>query len=413
MKKKNVLGLLAALLAIWMIPVYGEAVTMNAAATHSGSEQAIYNDGSYLYDTLTLAGSGFEAEQNYTVYALEQLALTEPALGYEGEYSLMTSGSEFSKHVFTGIRLYDFLVYAGMDASLPDKTPVKMISKDGYTMTFTLGQVKTAYKRFPEKGADAAEAEDLPVLIAFGSNGLPLVGPTGEQPVTLRFGETEGFDAANDNIGGPLRLVMGMNSSLEFNAPNCAKWLSAIVVGEANGYIYTRAVEQEERGEIDLSGDWTHAQDAYPEYRLTVRGSQAKETVYTLQALESMREGAVRTYCAASAGMNAYEGIMLRYVVQQCLLEGMDVPDSITLVAADGYSKRMDVNDVMMGVDSMYQPGQHRDVLLAYAIDGVPMVENEASAGYNGSNAHGPVRLVVENTISAWVKNVVEIIIGE
>ena len=411
--KTRRLCVLLALLMVWSVPAFGGGMPLNAAATHCGSEQAVYGADSYLYDTLTLAGSGFETVLNYTVYALEELALAEPALGFEGEYSLMTSGSEFSRSVFIGIRLYDFLVYAGLDPALDDKTPVKMISKDGYSMTFSLGQVKADYKRFSEKGAMEAETADLPVLIAFGCNGAPLVGPTGEQPVTMRFEEKDGFVEACGNIGGPLRLVMGMNSSLEFNAPNCAKWLSAIVVGDANGYTYARSIKQEELGEPDPAGDWTHADDAYPEYRLTVRGSQVKERVYTLQELEALREGAVRAYCAASAGLNAYEGIALRYVVQQCLLEGISMPDSITLVAADGYTKQMDVRDVMQGVDSMYQPGQHRDVLLAYAIDGAPMVEGTESDGYDGSNAYGPVRLVVENTISAWVKGVVEIIVGD
>ncbi len=50
---------------------------------------------------------------------------------------------------------------------------------------------------------------------------------------------------------------------------------------------------------------------------------------------------------------------------------------------------------------------------LLYAIDGTPLVESADSAGYNGNNAFGPLRLIVENTVSAWAKNVSEIIIGE
>jgi len=71
------------------------------------------------------------------------------------------------------------------------------------------------------------------------------------------------------------------------------------------------------------------------------------------------------------------------------------------------------VDAVMTGVDSLYRPGEHSDMLLAYAINGAPMVYDTASEGYNGENAFGPVRLVVENTISAWVKNVAVIILGE
>ena len=37
----------------------------------------------------------------------------------------------------------------------------------------------------------------------------------------------------------------------------------------------------------------------------------------------------------------------------------------------------------------------------------------EKSYGYSGGNAFGPVRLVVENQTSKWVKSVNKIILGE
>lgn len=52
-------------------------------------------------------------------------------------------------------------------------------------------------------------------------------------------------------------------------------------------------------------------------------------------------------------------------------------------------------------------------VMLSLASDWLPLVEGEGAQGFVGYNGYGPVRLVVENTISAWVKGVAEIIIGE
>lgn len=145
-------------------------------------------------------------------------------------------------------------------------------------------------------------------------------------------------------------MVMGMTGSREFNAPNCAKWLAAIVVGDAGDYVFSREVTGTEMPEIAQGGDWTHG-NQYPDWTLTITGSEAVETVLSLAEFESLREGVERAYCAASSG--------------------------------------------------------------CYAINGAPMVYDTASEGYNGENAFGPVRLVVENTISAWVKNVAVIILGE
>lgn len=366
----------------------------------------------YLSDTLTLAGSGFDGVRMLTVSVIEELY--NSGLGYEGEYSMMTSGSVFTKHTFTGVRLYELLLHEGLDDALPDSTPVKFISKDGYTILMTLGEIRTSNRgRYSAKDGALEEAE-LPVIVAFASDGEALLGPTGTESVYTRFEAEDGYIEGADNIGGPLRLIMGQTSSYEFNAPNCAKWLSAIVVGDQGNYVYSRETESGDApAEPDRSGDWTH-QGTQSGFRLKITGSEAVGTVYlSLAELESMTEGIVREYFAASAGRSAYEGITLEYLVCRYLRSGLDVPGKVTVKAGDGYSKSVDVGMVMNGIDSMYQPGEHRDVILAWAIDGAPLVPSQDSEGYNGANAFGPLRLVVENTISMWVKNVSEIVIGE
>lgn len=125
-----------------------------------------------------------------------------------------------------------------------------------------------------------------------------------------------------------------------------------------------------------------------------------------------MTEGTVRQYFAASAGRNAYEGVTLRYLVQQYLAEGLSAPTRVTVKSPDGYAKQVDLSQLSAGIASMYQPGETRDILLAWAVDGAPLVPGTEGEGYNGANGYGPLRLVVENTISMWVKSVDEIILG-
>ena len=105
--------------------------------------------------------------------------------------------------------------------------------------------------------------------------------------------------------------------------------------------------------------------------------------------------------------------MILKKLVNDNLKDGIKRPSRITVAGKDGYSISISVGDVYNGIESKYQPGERRDIILAYSIDGMPMVPSEKSDGYSGGNAFGPVRLVVENQTSKWVKNVNRIIIGE
>lgn len=414
MKKLISLILILALVcAPWAALAYDDGA-LHTAYQGSGS---VYGADSYLYDTLTLAGRGMGGVFRYTVADLESMARDETlGLRYENTYSLMTSGKVFSTARMTGLKLYPLLLSCGMDETLPDDTPVKCVSKDGYTIAFTLGDLRDdgRYGRYASMTEPVPEETGLPVMIAFASNGLPLVGPTGDEPAYKIFTDAEGYSDEADNIGGPIRLVMGQTASTEFNAPNCSKWLAAVVVGDPDGYAYIRDTgAAPDDSEPEQDGDWTHPAGTMDDYTLTVTGSEASGTaVLTVYELEAMRESAVRQYYACSAGKNGYEGILLRDLVIKYLAPGLEAPTSVTVVAEDGYTKSVDMDGLMHGIDSHYQPGKHRDMLLAYAIDGAPMVRDKDSAGYNGSNAYGPVRLVVENTVSAWVKNVSRIILG-
>lgn len=382
--------------------------------TAQAQDNEFHQEQKYLTDTLTLAGSGFGEVRTLTVAAIEGLyAEGDPSLAYTNEYSTMTSGSVFAKHTFTGLKLYPLMLREGLDESLPDSTPVQMIAKDGYCIYLSLGDLRSGkYGRYTAKGG-VLEEGGLPPLVAFASGGKALVGPTGSESIYKVFTDADGYDDECDNLGGPLRLIIGQTSSSEFNAPNCAKWLAAIVVGDANGYVYQRDSGQLiDDSQPDQGGDWTH-KGSQADFRLVISGTEA-DGVHELSLAElEADQRSLRQYYAASGGRFAFEGLPLNLLVKEYLAPGLASPTQIKIKAADGMVKTVNVDTVYQGVKSFYQPGQHRDVLLAWAVDGSPLVPDKSSAGYDGTNEFGPLRLVVENTISLWVKNVTEIVLGE
>ncbi len=646
-----------------------------------------YGKGDYVYSTVLFTGSMLDEDKVYSVKELEEMAEEDSELAYEGEYSMLTRGSAFSNHEMTGVRLYEMLLKAGMSEDADDNTDVKLISADGYMSVLSLGEIRESTDNTYESMEDEEPAvENVPVILAFGSDGVPLTGPVGSAEPGDEVPASEGFDEDADNIGGPVRLIAGQKSADEYNAPDNAKWICRVVVGDpvergrhtgaqaqkkclevdvkddsgetisqnsftysdiegfdeteenyygetedeagyykgadlwrflassvefysregtvricfkdgteeeidmayfrnikgdysgyttekdgleitnvkpalgysvdsspseggiyallpaAEGYRDTSAAKLVEKIELILDGDstlsenpygnekiafsgsglktetemtvnelegypdltvtdgdsmgvslagileeigltvdadkvtvkgsddskavytydelqknrdsillvtrengktpqsggpvklgdiedvseiiieaadgsWTHSEKPYSRYlktKLTVSGSEAKETrTYTLEELESMEQYTVRDSFGASNGIKGYQGVILRELIEENLKDGVERPSSITVIGRDGYETKLSVDDVMNGIDSKYQQGEHRDIILAYSMDGVPLVKNKKADGFTGENGFGPMRLVVENQVSKWVKGVAEIRIGE
>ncbi len=685
--------IIAAIIGILFF-VSTEGLDSSAAHMNYFAEDS-YGKGNYVYSTVTFTGSGLTKDTVLSVKNIEQLAYNKDLhLGYENEYSLLTSGSVFSTKKFTGIKLYDLLLYLGLDENLDEDTPVTVVSADGYTVAFTIDQLKSDdYGRFDSMSATKASEDNLPVLLSFGSDGVPLVGPTGSEAVDKTISKKEGFNKSADNVGGPIRLTVGQKESGEYNAPLNAKWVAKIIVGrksqnnihtgegknakalqvilhntssktdsttetqytlgdiedfavsdlnrmdrnyygsknffegadlwrflryeagvtaqegsvkftfstggtetlslgylrnlngdyenyitqkgklqvtcikpalgyainghatkdfrlyallpadgkeksaatvkeiksidvycgnswfdEENRYSTTKlsfsgrgmkedtsvtigdlenqidlmttsgdymgvsllgllenlglsvdaskitvsngekqvtftvdelqdakketilatrisgtAIDKEQgpvvlKGLQNLNhvtsitigikkGQWTHAKKEYQTYldtTLKISGSQAKTTrTYTLKQLENLEETyTVKDYFAAGGGGNSYQGVFLRKLVMDNLKNGLKMPDKITVIGKDGYEVELAVKDVLSGVESTYQPGETRDIILAYSVDGTPLVPSKKSQGYTGENAFGPLRLIVENQTAKWVKNVAEIRLG-
>lgn len=185
---------------------------------------------------------------------------------------------------------------------------------------------------------------------------------------------------------------------------------------EKGGPVKTDSVERITEIKVGVKkGQWTHDKspfDKYSETTLKVSGSGVKETrEYTLAELE--KKQSVRDSFGASNGINGYQGVILRDLIKENLKDGLSGPGSITVIGKDGYSTSLDVDDVMNGIESKYQQNEKRDIIIAYSMNGAPLVSDSDAAGFNGENGFGPMRLVVENQVSKWVKSVKEIRIGE
>ena len=677
MKKKIYI---AALVSVMMILTLVSCSGMNSKALHINyGEKDNYGTGDYLYTALTVSGSGMSREKVYSVRELEELAEEDRSLSYEGTYSMLTRGAIFSKHTMTGVRLYELLADAGLEEKAVDDTDVKVVSADGYVTVLSLGEIRNSTDNtYDSIDSEKPESEKVPVILAFGSDGYPLTGPVGSRLPGEDVPEKEGFVKSAENVGGPVRLIAGQKSADEYNAPDNAKWVRKIIVGnddhagmhsgseaersvlkavvknktgkvldkkefsykdietfseteenyygennyykgvdlwsflaasldfasregsvkltyddgtsdeidiayfrnlkgdysgyinekdglkitnvkpalgysvngspsdkgvyallpQADGYLDSTVARPVSRIELDLTGDdelsenpyggykikftgsglkkettltvneleqytdlrvtdgdrmgislagvledlglsvdadkatvtgvqektytlsqleknrdklilitrengrtpekggpvktdsveciteikvgvkkgqWTHDKapfDKYSKTILKVSGSGVKKTrEYTLAELE--KKQSVKDSFGASNGISGYQGVILRALVKENLKDGIDKPGSITVTGKDGYSTTLDVNDVMNGIESKYQQGEKRDVIIAYSVNGAPRVADEKADGFNGENGFGPMRLVVENQVSKWVKSVKEIRIGE
>lgn len=166
-------------------------------------------------------------------------------LGHESNYSFLTNGAVFSKQSVSGIKLYDLLVHLGLDQSAPTSTPVRVYAADGYVVTRTLAQIKEAsrYNCYVAKGDSTVEVAGVPVLLSYAAGRVPLIGPTGDDPVSRVFTWDDGYDVEADNAGGPLRLTIGQTSVDDFNARLNAKWVAKVVVGEPREPFHTGSYE--------------------------------------------------------------------------------------------------------------------------------------------------------------------------
>ena len=338
----------------------------------------------YLEDTLEILGSAVPRGK-LNVSGVVSLG-KDSGLECTETYTLVTGGKARHDSVMSGVPLEALLERCGMAKDAADDTAITAYFKDGYTVCLRLGDIRSAEK---------------PVMVAYECGGLPLIGPTGREAVYKRFGEADGYFRSVGNSGGPLRLVAEGRDEAESNAPGCGKWLAALAVGDPGDYTYRRECDpepEEKRPE--------HVELPQGEKFLALRVCGREEQL----GFEDMRElQSVSGLFAARDGRFNYEGVSLRTLIEDHMPAGAAFPRKIKVISDSGYEKEISADLVLDGVDSSYQPGERREVILAYASQGAPLVRSRDSAGYIGANDGAPLRLIVENSIALWIKSICRI----
>ncbi len=379
-----------------------------------------YDDNKYTNYEIIIHGDKMDKEAKFKVSDIEAME----DIKYEDEYSLSNSEYFWYYNKYKGVPLWDLLLKAGIDPNIDENTSIQFIAADNYNFApMTIGQIKdnSLYGYYEKNAEDIGDGTfdgsnekplhtGMPVLVAYGFNGYPYVTRPTE----------DGFNSGLGNDGGPLRVIFGKTGYNDTNGSNQVQFLKEIIVGGGKP-ISTGTQGETAKGEstqkdIDKNSAWNHNQGVYTKYLdmpvLRVTGSQVKEPMtFTLRQLESMTKYALRdTY--TGDGIREFEGIALWDLISEVvgLKDDVDIP-SIRVFSGQNYNQILrSSQQVMEGV--LNSKDQVKKIILAYGVDGYPLVPNESDIGYVNNNAYGPLRLIIEESKSMWIKWTDCIVVG-
>lgn len=319
---------------------------------------------------VTLSGPGLTQALTLTVAQLESRQTQAKTM----DFSLLDQ-SGLTQQRYRGIPVYQLLTEAGL---CNNAGAVTVTSAGGASVTLPLSLLKGVnYTNYA-----APEKQPVCALLAYGTG--PVDGQGGA-PLT-------------EGTGGPLKLVVPMERA---DAENGALWVEDVVSIQVSA------------NQVDT---WSHAMsDVYSEFlddtmTLTIRNDDHEWIRdYTVAQLEEMDSLIVRDdYAVLELGV--CEGVDLWGLVRQEAgdVAGIDQPVSVTVYASDGYK-----NDLLsvFSLDGLEQgvldpEGQRKKIIIAYAINGAPLVDEESHEGYTGAagNSSGPLRIIAETVQGASVK---------
>ncbi|HSH34834.1 S-layer homology domain-containing protein [Schnuerera sp.] len=379
-----------------------------------------YDDPKYTDYEIIIHGDKMDKEIKLKVSDIEAM----DDIKYEGEYSLSNSEYFWYYNKYKGVPLWDLLLKVGIDPNIDEDTSIQFIAADHYNFPpMTIGEIKDSslYGYYEKNAEDVGDGTydgsneeplhtEMPVLVTYGFNGYPyVVRPT-----------DEGFNPGLGNDGGPLRVIFGKTSYNDPNGANQVQFLKEIIIGGGDP-VSTETDDKTGQGEstqkdVDKSSTWNHNQGVYTDYLdmpvLRVTGSQVKEPMtFTLRQIESMTEYALRDVYTGD-GIREFEGVVLWDIISKVvgLKDDVDVP-SIRVFSGQNYNQILrSSQQVMEGV--LNSKDQVKKIILAYAVDGHPLVPNESDIGYVNNNAYGPIRLIIEESKSMWVKWTDCIVVG-
>ena len=334
--------------------------------------------------TIRFYGEGLDEETVFTVEQLESMQTKVQTL----DYSALNNKGNMSQQRYRGLAIYDLFAQIGIKSNAGD---VIVYAADGSSVTFSLSRLKKQdYLNHVTGG------EGLYALLAFGAGSVEADAMTGIPLV--REKEDAGYDDTVGNNGGPLKLVIPQENAEDINSSLCVKDVVAVEV-TAN--------------QIDT---WGHRMsDIYSEFldyemTLTIKNDDSEWSHnFTVGQLEMLEELIVRDeYSVLDIG--TCEGIDIWKFIQLIAgdVPGVDDPVSVTVYASDGYK-----NDLLSvffreglanGVSG--DTGDPKKLIIAYALNGYPLVDEESHEGYTGlaGNSSGPLRVVAETNQGASVK---------
>lgn len=358
------------------------SITVNLIPDAYAHIEAPYAD--LAYSTIRFYGEGLDEETVFTVEQLESMQTKVQTL----DYSVLNNKGNMSQQRYRGLAIYDLFAQIGIKSNAGD---VIVYAADGSSVTFSLSRLKKQdYLNHVTGG------EGLYALLAFGAGGVEADAMTGIPLV--REKEDAGYDDTVGNNGGPLKLVIPQENAEDINSSLCVKDVVAVEV-TAN--------------QIDT---WGHRMsDIYSEFldyemTLTIKNDDSEWSHnFTVGQLEMLEELIVRDeYSVLDIGI--CEGIDIWKFIQLIAgdVPGVGDPVSVTVYASDGYK-----NDLLSvffreglvnGVSG--DTGDPKKLIIAYALNGYPLVDEESHEGYTGlaGNSSGPLRVVAETNQGASVK---------
>ncbi|GFN34745.1 S-layer homology domain-containing protein [Tepidimicrobium xylanilyticum] len=379
-----------------------------------------YDDLKYTNYEIIIHGNKVNGEVRLKVSDIEAM----DDLKYEDEYSLSNSEYFWYYNRYKGVPLWDLLLKTGIDPNIDENTSVQFIAADRYYFApMTIKEIKDSslygyYEKNPEDLGDgkfdgSSEAPlhtGMPVLVAYGFNGYPyVIRPT-----------DEGYNSGLGNDGGPVRVIFGKKDYNDPNGSNQVQFLKEIIIGGGEPVSFDE--DRKDFGEstykeVGKDAAWNHNQGVYTQYLdmpvLRITGSQVKEPMtFTLRQLESLTDHIVRDVYTGD-GVREFEGIVLWDIISKVvgLKEGVEIPSSVRVFSGPNYNQIIrSSKDLMEGI--VNSKGELKKIILAYAVDGYPLVPNESDGGYAYNNAFGPLRLIFEESKSMWVKWTDCIVVG-
>ena len=358
------------------------SITVNLIPDAYAHIEAPYAD--LASSTIRFYGEGLDEETVFTVEQLESMQTKVQTL----DYSVLNNKGNMSQQRYRGLAIYDLFAQIGIKSNAGD---VIVYAADGSSVTFSLARLKKQdYLNHVTGG------EGLYALLAFGAGSVEADAMTGIPLV--REKEDAGYDDTVGNNGGPLKLVIPQENAEDINSSLCVKDVVAVEV-TAN--------------QIDT---WGHRMsDIYSEFldyemTLTIKNDDSEWSHnFTVGQLEMLEELIVRDeYSVLDIG--TCEGIDIWKFIQLIAgdVPGVDDPVSVTVYASDGYK-----NDLLSvffreglvnGVSG--DTGDPKKLIIAYALNGYPLVDEESHEGYTGlaGNSSGPLRVVAETNQGASVK---------